>query len=107
MPAGADDAGPAAHPAQGRRGVQTQFPALGDEQVGDLVSLEVGPQIFDRVEFGSISRQFFQPESAATLREYRFDRLTAVDGRTIPDDQEFCPAGAGAARGVTRPLFSP
>jgi hypothetical protein len=89
VPTSTDDPGSATHPAQGSRGVQPQFPSVGDEQVGDLMFLEVGPQIFDRVEFRGVSGKLFQPEPSTTFPQHRLDRLAPVDGGTVPDDEQF------------------
>ena len=59
-----------------------------NQQIRDLVLLEMRPQIFDGVEFGSIGRQFFEPEAARAFDQHRFDGLAAVDGRSVPNDQE-------------------
>lgn len=67
MPTSADDARPAAHPAQGAGSMQAEFPAVLDQQIGDLMFFEVGPEIFDRIEFGGIGGKFFQPEAAFAL----------------------------------------
>lgn len=89
MPASAGDAWTAAHATQSSGGMETQFPAVSDEEVGDLVLFEVSPQIFDRIEFWRIGRQPLDPEASVALRQQRLDRFAAVNGSAIPDDQQF------------------
>ena len=89
FPASADDARAAAHSAQSGGGVQAQLPTMLDEQIGDLVFLEVSPEIFDRIELGSIGWQPLQPEAPVAAGEGLLDRFAAVDRGAIPDDKQF------------------
>ena len=57
MPAGPDDARATPHAGQGAGGVKAQFPTMFDQQVGDLMFLQVRPEILDGVEFGGIRRE--------------------------------------------------
>jgi len=85
--------------------VEAQFPAMLNQQVGDLMLFEMRPKVFDRVEFGSIGRESFQPESPGALGQHRLDWLTAVDGRTVPDDESRANVGEvppGTQRRVAR-----
>lgn len=45
--------------------MKAQLPAVLDEEIGDLVFLEVSPEVFDRVEFRGVGGQAFEPEAAA------------------------------------------
>lgn len=62
---------------------------MGHQEVGDLMLFEVSPQVFDRIEFRGVSGQPFHPEAPVALCQQRFDRLAAMNGGTIPDDQQF------------------
>ena len=88
MPAGPDDARPPAHAAQGASGMKAQFPTVFDQQVGDLMFLQVRPEILDGVEFGRIRREFFQPEPTSALAQHGLDRPATVDGGPVSDDQQ-------------------
>lgn len=88
FPAGADDLGAAAHATQGGGGVKAQLPAVLDEEIGDLVFLEVSPEVFDRIEFRGVGGQAFEPEASAAAGEGLLDRFAAVDRGAIPDDQQ-------------------
>lgn len=112
MPASANDAGPAAHAAESRRGVQAQFPTVGDEQVGDFMFLEMSPQVFDGIELGGVRGQPFQPEAPLLRRQQRFHRLAAMGRGAIPDDQQLAPQMArqrleecGRARPIDAPFI--
>ena len=80
---------PAAHPAQGGRGCQAQFPSLGGDQVGDFVRLEMPPHVFDGIEFGRIGGQPLDLEAPLGGGNEVFDQKAAMDGRAIPKNQDF------------------
>jgi len=80
---------PAAHPAQGGRGLQAQFPSLGGDQVGDLMRLEMPPHVFDRIEFGRIGGQPLDLEAPLGGGNEVFDQKAAMDRRAIPENQDF------------------
>lgn len=53
-------------------------------------SFEQIPDAFLRIQFGRISRQTFKMNPLGTaLCQVVFDGLTAMNGRSIPDDQQF------------------
>ncbi len=58
------DAGASAHAAQRGSCLQAQLPALPHDEVGNLMALEVTPEVFDRVEFWSVSRQLFDDHAS-------------------------------------------
>ena len=86
---GGDDGVPAAHPAQGGRGLQAQFPSLGGDQVGDFVRLEMPPHVFDGIEFERIGGQPLDLEAPLGGGNEVFDQKAAMDGRAIPENQDF------------------
>lgn len=50
---------------------------------------EVPPHIFNRIEFGRVSRQPFDHEATFGGGHVVFDQYTPVDRCAIPDDQDF------------------
>jgi hypothetical protein len=69
-------------------GELTDFADGVEAQIGNLMLLEIGPDRFNRIEFGGVgwqarhrdmSVQFFQPGA---------DLAAAMDRRAIPDDQQ-------------------
>lgn len=87
--AGSDDGPAAAHPTQRGRGFKTEFPSLGGDQIGNLMSFEVAPHILDRVEFRRISRQPFNHDAPLGGGYIVFDQHTPMDRCAIPDNQHF------------------
>ena len=77
----------AAHAAKCGGGFETQFPSLRCNQVGNFMGFEVPPHIFDRIEFGCVSRQPFDYEATFGGGHIVFDEHTPVNGCAIPDDQ--------------------
>ena len=58
---------------------------FGGRQIGEGIRLQVGPQILDGIEFGSIGRQPFIPDPGVAL-DSTAHRSGAVAGQPIPDD---------------------
>lgn len=85
--AGRDNRGPAAHAAEGCRRFKTEFPGLGRDQVRDLMNFEMPPHIFDRIEFGRVSREPFDHDAPPGGSHVVFDQRAAMDRGAIPDDQ--------------------
>ena len=85
--AGGDDGGAAAHSAQGGGSFQTQFPSVLGDEVGNLMAFEVAPHIFHRIEFGSVGGQPFQGDPAPGGSDKVSHQDTAMDGRSIPQDE--------------------
>src|SRR5215203_2007042 len=56
-------------------------------QVGDFVRLEVAPHILDWIEFGGVGRQAFHKNAPTRGGDVSFDQETAVDGRSVPENQ--------------------
>ena len=61
---------------------------LGAE-VGQLVVFEVAPDVFGGVEFWRVGRKAVDVESPGVALDERGDLAASVDGRPVPDDQEF------------------
>lgn len=79
----------AAHPAQGGGGFQAEFPSLGGDQIGDLMRLEMPPHILDWIEFRSIGWQPLDLHASPGRGDVVFDQQAAMNGRAIPEDQDF------------------
>lgn len=87
--AGGDDGVSAAHAAQGCRCLQAEFPSLGGDQIGDLMRLEMPPHVFDGIEFGRIGWQPLDLNASPGGGDVVFDQQAAMNGRAIPEDQDF------------------
>jgi len=87
--AGGDNGWAAAHAAQGGGGFKAQFPSFGCQQVGNFMSLEMAPHIFDRIEFRRVSGQAFQNHAPSGGGDVILDQQTAMDRRAIPKDHDF------------------
>lgn len=86
---GGDDGFAPAHAAQGGGGFKAQFPGLGYNQVGNFVGFKVAPHIFHRIEFRRIGGKPLDLDSTAGRENIISDQHAAVNGRSIPDDQDF------------------
>ena len=53
-------------------------------EVGELAVLQVIPQVFDGVEFGSIRRESFQPQPGIVMQHLP-NRVALVHGTAVPD----------------------
>jgi len=78
----------AAHAAQRGRRFQAEFPGLGRNQVGNLVSFEMTPHIFDWIEFGRIGRQSLAQQAPSRRGDVVFDQQAPMNRRAIPEDQD-------------------
>ena len=87
--AGGDDGAAAAHPAQGGGGRQTEFPSLRGNQIGNFMRLEMPPHILDGIQFGRIRWQPLDLNPSTGGGDVVLDQETAMNGRTIPEDQQF------------------
>lgn len=65
-----------------------ELPQIAGTQVGQFALLPIGPEVFDRIEFGSIGREAFDPEFAAQFGNVLAHDLGAVDGGPVPDDEQ-------------------
>jgi len=87
--AGGDDGISAAHAAQGSRCLQAEFPSLGGNQIGDLMRLEMPPHVFYGIKFGRIGGQPLDLNASPGGGDVIFDQPAAMNGRAIPEDQDF------------------
>lgn len=87
--AGDDNRGTPPHAAQGRSCLQAEFPSLGGDQIGNLMRLKMSPHIFDWIEFGRIGWQPLHDNAIPGGGDVIFDQGTAMNGRPIPNDQQF------------------
>jgi hypothetical protein len=61
---------------------------IGAAHVPQLDAFEIRPDTLIRVEIGRVAWQLLQAQPlGSTLSQEVFDRLTAMDRRSIPDDQ--------------------
>ncbi len=65
----------------------TEFLKVFGSKVGQVVSLEVTPEVFDRIEFGSIGGELLDENLAIEGGDVGFDRFAPVSPKTIPDDE--------------------
>jgi len=86
---GGDDGVPAAHPTQGCRCFEAEFPGLGGNQIGDFMRLEMPPHIFNGIEFGRIGRQPLDLNASLGGGDKVFDQKAAMNGSAIPKNQNF------------------
>ena len=87
-PEGAKTSGHSFDPTQCLLGLLTEFPEFLWSKVGQIVSLGIAPEIFDRVELWRISRQAFHPHSALRARQIFGGGLRAVCWQVVPHDQK-------------------
>ena len=59
-----------------------------EAQIGDLVLFEIGPDRLNGIEFRGIGRQARNRNMAVQLYEPGVEFSAAMDGSTIPDDQQ-------------------
>ena len=87
--AGGNDALSPAHAAQGGSSLKAQFPSFGGNQVGNLMGFKVAPHVFHRIEFWGIGGKSLHLDSAMGRENIVPDQYTAVNGRPVPDHQDF------------------
>lgn len=86
--AGGNDGRSPAHAAKRGCGLHAQFPGLGGNQVGHLVTLQMRPHVFHWIEFGSVCRQPLRDNSATGSPKIVADQSAAMDSRTVPEDED-------------------
>jgi len=74
--AGSDDRRSPTHSPEGCRRFQAKLAGLGGDQVGDLVSLEMAPHIFDWIEFWRIGRQSLDSQPPSGGSQTAFDAFS-------------------------------
>jgi hypothetical protein len=68
--------------------VIAEFNKILRAEIGQFMLLPVTPEVFDRVEFRSISGQAFQFEPGALAGGPALDQAAAVRRKAVPDDQQ-------------------
>ena len=58
-------------------------------EVGQLVVFPIAPQIFDRIELGSVGREILEVNLAVLRADEVLDESTPVLAQAVPDDQQF------------------
>ena len=86
--AGSDDRASSAHAAEGGGGLQTEFPGLGGDQIGNLMCLEVPPHILDGIKFWSIGWQSLDLNASPGGGNVVLDQEAAMNGGAIPENQQ-------------------
>lgn len=86
--AGENDLRSATHAPQRGCGIATQFPSVAYDEITDLMFLEVRPQILGGIEFRRVGRQGGYLQTPLRGGHELFDQLTAMNGRSIPEDQK-------------------
>ena len=69
-------------------GELTDFADGVEAQIGDLMLLEIGPDRFNRIEFGGVGGQVRNRDMFVQLFQPGVDLAAAMDCRAIPDDQQ-------------------
>jgi len=73
-------------------------------EVGELAVLQVIPQVFDRVKFGSIRRKSFQPQPGIVM-QHLTNGIALMHGTAVPDDgHRAAQMAEEIAKEVGRPL---
>ena len=67
----------------------TELPQIFRTDVGKFVMFQVRPDVFDRVQFGGVSRQAFDVNSSAQSADIFGDDLATVGRKPIPHNEEF------------------
>jgi hypothetical protein len=75
----------------------TQLGIIFGAEIGHFVVLPVAPEIFDRIEFGSVGRQIFQVDSASSRAEKIGHDAAPMGPKPVPHDQQ-------AARNVAQEM---
>lgn len=79
-----------AETGSGEAEVTSELSEVLAADIAQLDALEVVPDALVRVQIWSVAGELFQADAAGTtLGQEVLDRLAAMDGSTIPDDQEF------------------
>ena len=76
------------HGLESVAGELTDFADGVEAQIGDLMLLEIGPDRFNRIEFGGVGRQARNRDMSVQFFQPGADLAAAMDCRAIPDDQQ-------------------
>jgi len=86
---GGNDAFAAAHPAQGCGGLQSEFPSVAGNEIGNFMAFEVAPHVFGGIEFRRIGWQPLDLDAAPGGGDIVPDQNTAVNRSAIPENEYF------------------
>jgi hypothetical protein len=86
---GENDLGAPAHAPQGSCRIATQFPSMAHDQIADFMLFEVRPQILDGIKFRRVGGQGRNLQASLSGGDELFDQLAAMNGRSIPEDQQW------------------
>src|SRR5574337_1209049 len=91
LPEGANQFRSALHRLQATAREVADLGQVSRAQVGDLVLLQVGPDRFDRIQFGGVGRQEGNRDPAVLLFEPLPHAPTLVRADAVPNDQQLVP----------------
>ncbi len=87
--AAAQDVALVAEPLDGQAQFESELGEIGAAQVTQLDMLQIVPDAFVGIEFRGVAWELLQLQSGGgPLRQEVFDRLRAVNGRPVPDDEQ-------------------
>jgi len=89
FPEGKNESGSAPDAFESLCGRVIEVPKFFRAEVWKSVLLEVSPEIFDRIEFWSVGGKEFDMQALALAGDEVPHQSAAVDGRAIPEDQQF------------------
>jgi len=89
LPKGADQGLPPLAAPQLAPGLTAEVEQILRTKVGQGMAFEVSPDVFDRIEFGSVGRQMGQHQIALRPFHVPAHRPAAMHRQTVPDDQQF------------------
>src|SRR5882762_613616 len=89
LPEGADQGGAALTAPQLSPGFFSQMPEVLGTEIGQGMAFEMAPDVFDRIELRSVSRQTSQNQLALGLLDVSFYGAAAMHGQAVPDHQQF------------------
>src|SRR5262245_25284040 len=88
LPEGADQSWPALATSQLSARFPAQVQKIFRAEVGQRMAFEMTPDVFDRIEFRSISRKICQDDLALSVFDVASNRATAMHRQTVPDHQQ-------------------
>ncbi len=65
-----------------------EMPEVLATDIGQFMLFQMRPDVLDRIEFWSISREPFRPNAAIQTADVITHQLTAMRGQAIPNDQQ-------------------
>src|SRR6188474_2575179 len=89
LSAGLDQRSSSAHSFQTPYRPITELPQIFRTDVGKFVMFQVRPNVFDRVQFGGVSRQAFDVNPSVQSADIFGDDLATVGRMPIPHNEEF------------------